>query len=164
MTKLLILLLCACHLVNGQVEQKEINEQVWKPFIKTFSDQDTEGFLALHSKEVVRCSRDGKEILNWNQYYEASKRNDDRGKSLNRKRTIDLRFTERIASANQAIEVGIYKTSYINPDGTTREFYGKFMVALRKENGTWKILVDTDSSEGNTIDEKSFAAAKPIDE
>jgi hypothetical protein len=36
-------------------------------------------------------------------------------------------------------------------------------VALRKEKGVWKILVDTDSSENNTVGEKDFLAAKPME-
>ena len=74
---------------------------------------------------------------------------------------MDLRFTERIASENQAMEVGIYEV-ITNKSGNVRTFYGRFHVALRKENGTWKILVDTDSSEGNVIDEQDYMQASPM--
>jgi hypothetical protein len=50
----------------------------------------------------------------------------------------------------------------VTPQGITKTFYGKFLVILRKENGTWKILVDTDSSEGGTVNEEAFLAAQPI--
>jgi hypothetical protein len=36
-------------------------------------------------------------------------------------------------------------------------------VALRKENGVWKILVDSDTNEGGTITEEMFQKAKPIE-
>ena len=39
---------------------KEINEQVWKPFIRSFNAGDDEAFKAVHSKEIVRLSRDEK--------------------------------------------------------------------------------------------------------
>jgi ketosteroid isomerase-like protein len=71
---------------------------------------------------------------------------------------------ERVSSDEQAIDVGIYKTSYILSDGSTQSYYGKFLAVLRKENDIWKILVDTDSSEGGTIDEKSFLSANAMDE
>ena len=147
---------------NAQTVQSEINNQVWKPFIKSFSEHDADGFMALHSKDLVRSPRDAKTVLNWDQYFEGSKKSAERDKMANRKRQIELRFTERMASNGQAIDVGIYKTTYINADGTIRDFYGKFLVVLRKENGVWKILVDTDSSEGGTVDEKSFLAASEM--
>jgi ketosteroid isomerase-like protein len=148
---------------QAQQQQKEINEQVWKPFIASFNSFDPDKFLALHSKQVVRSSRDSKTILNWDQYYQEQKQGDVRSKADQRKRMLELRFTERITNNDQAIDVGIYKTTSINSKGESRSFYGRFHVVLRKENGTWKILVDTDSSENNTIDEEDFNAASSLE-
>ncbi len=142
---------------------KEINDQVWKPFIQTFNNFDAAGFLAVHSEDVIRSSRDSKEILNWEEYLRQQKAGDQRSIERRSKRTLELRFTERIANAEKAIEVGIYKTTSINSKGESQSFYGRFHVVLRKENGVWKILVDTDSSEGNTISEKNFHSAQPIE-
>lgn len=164
MNKLLLFFLAALPFgLSGQIAQQEINAQVWKPFIKTFSELDTEGFMALHSKEVVRSPRDDKMILDWAAYFNEQKAGDDRARGTGRKRTIDLRFTERISTGDNAIDVGVYKTSSINAKGEERSFFGRFHVVLRKENGTWKIRVDTDSSEGGTIGEKDFLAAKPME-
>lgn len=35
---------------------KEINEQVWKPFIRSFSSGDDDGFRSVHSKDVIRVT------------------------------------------------------------------------------------------------------------
>jgi len=148
--------------MSGQSVQHEINEQVWKPFIAAFNELDSDGFLAIHSQDLVRAARDGNEILNWTQYLEQQRKGDKRTRDDGSKRTIELRFTERIANTTQAIDVGVYKTTNIRKDGTTQSFFGRFHVVMRKENGTWKILVDTDSSEGRTISEKDFLAAKPM--
>src|SRR5829696_9195605 len=45
----------------GQTDslQKQINEQVWKPFIHTFNNRDEAGFRAVHSQDVVRVEQDG---------------------------------------------------------------------------------------------------------
>jgi hypothetical protein len=67
-----------------------------------------------------------------------------------------------MANENQAYEVGIYKTTSIDEKGQSHSGYGKFHVVHRKENGVWKILVDSDSSEGGTIGEKEFLAAKQM--
>lgn len=52
----------------AQNAEREINEQVWKPFTKAIMTQDVEGFIHLHSKEVMRVERDSKHILNYDQY------------------------------------------------------------------------------------------------
>ena len=102
-------------------------------------------------------------VLNWNEYFEQQKRGDVQGKKSGSKRQLGLRFTERIANDNQAIEVGIYKGTITDKTGNVRTFYGRFHVALRKENGVWKILVDTDASDGNTIDEEDYLQARPME-
>jgi hypothetical protein len=154
-------LLLSCFLTQAQ--QKEINDQVWRPFIDSFNSFDTDKFMALHSQEVVRSPRDSKSVLNWEQYDKQQKQGDTRSQADQRKRSIELRFTERIANNEQAIDVGIYKTTNINSKGESRSFYGRFHVVLRKEKGIWKILVDTDSSENGTIDEADFNSALPLE-
>lgn len=111
----------------------------------------------------MRSPRDSNTLLNWAEYLKEQKKWDEHAKEQGAKRTLELRFTERIANATQAIDVGIYKTTNISKQGESRSFYGRFHVVLRKEKGTWKILVDTDSSEGNTISEKDFLEAQLLE-
>lgn len=146
----------------SQTQQAEINAQVWEPFIQHFNNNNTEGFMAVHSRDVVRSPRDGKAVWNWDEYAKEQQAGDKQDRDAKRKRTLELRFTERIYGNNQAVEVGIYKTSYLIPDGTSQSFYGRFHVVLRKESGVWKILVDTDSSENNSITETDFLKAAPL--
>ena len=141
--------------------QKQINEQVWNSFIKAFEAYDTDAFMAVHSKEVTRVIQDGNRLQNFEQYQSENRRSDTRNKAAKRTRTIELRFIQRIAAHDRAFEVGYFKTSTIAPDGTARSFFGKFHVLLRKESGTWKILMDADTS--SKTDEASFNAAKPMD-
>lgn len=149
--------------VFAQTEQQEINEQVWKPFIKTLRERDTKGFLALHSKDVVRSPRDSKAVWNWDEYYQQHEKFARQASASGAKGEIELRFTERLANNNLAVEVGIYKYTHINKDGTAGNYYGRFHVVLCRENGVWKIIADTDSSEGKTIDEEDFVAASPME-
>src|SRR5688572_3568470 len=111
--------------LSAQDYQKEINDQVWKPFIESFNHYNADNFLALHSKNLVRSSRDTKKILNWDQYYNDQKKGDERSKQNGYTRTLELRFTERIANETRAIEVGYYKTTNINNKGESRAFFGK---------------------------------------
>jgi ketosteroid isomerase-like protein len=143
--------------------RQEINHQVWKPFISTYSSFDADGFLSLHSKDLIRSARESNKILTWEEYRDQQLASMKTLAESGIKRTIDLRFTERIANAEKAIDVGIYKTTRTTPDGKSQSFYGRFFVILQNENGTWKILVDTDSSEGGTVDEADFQSAVALE-
>ena len=147
--------------------EKEINEQVWKPFTRGIINQDVAGFISVHSTDLVRAERNSKKVLGWQEYRKEMEANWPLWKERNLKDqltyTFELRFTERINNANIAYEVGYFKNETTNPAGEKKIQYGKFQVALRKESGTWKILVDSDSNEGGAITEKDFLAAKSLE-
>ena len=141
--------------------QKEINEQVWKPFVKAIISDDNEKLSAVHSKEVIRVIQDDNQILGYSEYFKKIP-DSIKAKWKDWKRDIELRFLQRIASADKAFEVGYYKTSSTNAvKGEKRTGYGKFHVLLRKENGTWKILMDADANE--KTDEIVFLKAMPME-
>ncbi len=130
--------------------QRQINDQVWKPFIQSFNNGDDDGFAAVHSKDVIRVIQDGKQILGYNQYFQKVP-DSVKSKWGKKKKNIELRFIQRIAGNDKAFEVGYYKTTSTNlSTGKSFVSYGKFHVLLGKENGIWKILMDADASEGTT--------------
>lgn len=141
--------------------QQQINQQVWKPFIQAFNSMDTESFMAVHSKQVTRVIQDGNDIYGFEKYYNQNKLNDDRSKQAGRKRSIELRFIQRIAANGRAFEVGYFKSTNFLPDGKLQSGYGKFHVLLIKENGTWKILMDADASD--KTNEALFLTGQPIE-
>jgi ketosteroid isomerase-like protein len=145
----IVILLLSCDPGFSQTDslQKEINEQVWKPFIKAFDNSDDEAFSAVHSKEVIRVIQDDNRVMGYNEYFQKIP-DSIKAKWGNWKKNIELRFLQRIASKDKAFEVGYYKTTSTNAvTGEKRSGYGKFHVLLRKENGVWKILMDADASE-----------------
>lgn len=160
---LLALLVFLHHVLLSQTDnlQKQINEQVWKPFIKAFNGRDNEAFSAVHSKDVIRVLQDDNTLMGYDEYFQ--KVPDSIQKRWNDwTRNIELRFIQRIASKDKAFEVGYYKTTSSNSKtGQRRTGYGKFHVLLRKEEGVWKILMDADAHE-NT-DEALFLTAKPLE-
>jgi len=138
--------------------QREINEQVWKPFIKSFNERDNKAFRAVHSKDLIRVSQDPKHIYNLEEYLPENQP----ARQSNAKRTIELRFIQRIAANGKGFEVGYYKTSSTNlSTGKTNISYGKFHVLLRKEANVWKILMDADAHEGTNED--IFMKAAPME-
>jgi ketosteroid isomerase-like protein len=169
MMKKFLLPVLLIFLVNAkaQTDQEQINEHVWKPFTKAIMAQDVETFISVHSKDVVRAERNSKKVLGYEQYKKEMITNwpkwQEQIKKGNVTYTFELRFLERISNGTQAFEVGYFKNEDTKPNGEKRAYYGKFQVALRKENGIWKILVDSDSNEGGIITEKDFLAAKPLE-
>lgn len=141
--------------------QKQINQQVWKPFIQSFGNLDTKSFMAVHSKEMTRVIQDGNSIYGFDQYSKQMDEGNEATKKSNQKRKLELRFIQRIAAGDRAFEVGYYKFTGFQPDGTARYGYGRFHVLLRKESGTWKILMDADASE--KTDESVFQSAKAME-
>ena len=148
--------------LSQSVPQTEINEQIWIPFIDAYNKQDTKAYSAVHSKDFIRVLRDNQKIYG---FEFAFRELPDSVKAYQAlwKRSIELRFVERIASDNQAFEVGYYRVIY-NNESTEEErtSYGKFHVLLRKENGFWKILMDADGNLG--VDESVFQSGKKMDE
>ena len=152
-----------CNPVFPQMDslQKEINEQVWKPFIKAFDNDDNEAFKTVHSKDVIRVIQDNNQVMGYDQYFQKIP-DSIKIKWGNWKKNIELRFLQRIASKGKAFEVGYYKTTNTNTvTGEKRSGFGKFHVLLRKENGVWKILMDADAYE--KTNEEIFLSVKPME-
>jgi ketosteroid isomerase-like protein len=149
--------------VSAQVDslQKQINEQVWKPFIKAFNNNDDMEFKRVHSPDVIRVMQDNNQILGFGDYFRKPP-DSLKAKWGAWKRNIELRFIQRIAANGRAFEVGYYKTTSFNSStGEKRTSYGKFHVLLRKENGTWKILMDADA--GDNTNEAIFMTGKVME-
>ena len=141
--------------------QKQINEQVWKPFIASFNSDDKATFKSVHSKDVIRVIQDANTILGYDEYFR-DPADSLKEKWVNWKKNIELRFIQRIANNDKAFETGYYKTTSTNKStGEKRTGYGKFHVLLRKENGTWKILMDADAAE--KTNEAVFLSGTPIE-
>lgn len=159
----IVIFLIVASQLQAQNFQKEINDQVWKPFMTAFAEYNTAGFMAVHSLDLVRSPRDSKSVQNYEEYKANNEKWDKQSKENKTVKRIELRFLERMASATQGYEVGIYKVTVTQPGEKPQSFYGKFHVALRKEKDTWKILVDSDSGEGGTINESSFLQASAME-
>src|SRR5687768_14130977 len=105
----------------GQTSNREINEQVWKPFIKSFDQNDINLFKSLHLPELIRVQTN--EMLNYETYMKGYTSMFANMKKNNAHYTIDLRFTRRVADSTRAFEEGFYKTSVIQ-NGKERASYG----------------------------------------
>ncbi len=141
--------------------EKEVNEQLWKPFKKSLEQRDAKTYNDLHTDDVLRVNkwgiRIGKAFKDRNTASYAKK--DDR------KRTIDFWLEHRIYSGDTGYEVGYYRIKTTYPDGKVRESYARFHIVLKKVNGSWKIAQDWDTGEinGRKITADDFAKGTPLD-
>jgi ketosteroid isomerase-like protein len=143
---------------------KEINRDIWLPFMEAYATNNAEKYLALHAKDFIRGIGDQNIVTDLQGYGEGSKQMFKNAKESGAKFKIDFRFLKRIANAQSAYEIGIYQFTAINPKGEVQNYYGKFHVVSRKENNVWKILVDYDSSENATINEDTFKQGFTLDD
>ncbi len=160
------LLLSAALIVSfaaySQDYREQINKQVWSVFVEGYNTFNTEKFMSVYSKDVIRVPVDEKKIFNYTEYKRDIHRGNQFNKNYNIKARIEIRFTERIQIGDQAFETGIYKISLTDNNGKPATLYSKFQVHLIKESGVWKIRYDTDSTEKGTVSEKEFLAAQPL--
>ena len=139
---------------------KEINEQVWKPFITHFTSGNKEGFRSVHSKKIARVEIDKGQVLDYDKYFPPV---DPNGKQPSPafQRLFELRFDKRISNGTKAWESGYYKGTVIQEGKEPRSYYGRFFVVLEKENDGWKIIVDADT--GKEATEENFNKAYPME-
>ncbi len=166
MMKHLITLFSACVLFMSAGAQsdslncaREINQQVWKPFITHLTSGNKESFKSLHSKRITRVLIDNNTIQDYDKYFPSGKEN--RKPAEHSKRLFELRFDKRICNGTKAWETGYYKGTVLEEGKDTRYYYGRFTVVLEKENEGWKIIVDADT--GANANEENFRNANPME-
>jgi len=141
---------------------KEINK-VWNKFYQAFDSLDHNLMAEIHSKDLVRISG-GKRVVDYTTYINNYQKTFDNAKRDKVSNNISLRFFERISNDSIASERGIYKLERTKDQENKQTYYGQFHVLFIKENATWKILMDYDSNESNSIGEKDYLKAHGINE
>jgi len=158
----LLFLLVFPHKSNSQsvTNLEEINK-VWFTFYQAFDSLDYKQMAVIHSKELIRISG-GKNIIDYETYINNYKSKFRKSKEAGQTSEISLRFFERINNDSIASERGIYKLIRNKNKAHEQTYYGQFHVILKTENGIWKIFMDYDSDEGNSITEKQYLEALGI--
>ncbi|MDH7445948.1 hypothetical protein [Aquimarina sp. 2201CG14-23] len=157
-TSLLLLFISSYAIAQEELLHQKINQDMYSNFSEAFSTLDYSLFASIHSEEMIRISGgNGGEIKDVKKYLEGYKKrwNDPKRKAS----PIDFRLFERITSDSLVSDRGIYRVTYQNDKNETQYSYGQFHVLLRNEKNTWKILIDYDSNEQNTINKQSYDAA-----
>lgn len=141
----------------------QVNAQVWSKFYQAYEQSDHTLMEEIHSTKLIRVPANSGNVFGYEQAMNNYRSSFQRAKEKGEKRTIALRFFERLYSESSGSERGIYELSIKQEGKETKKYYGQFHVLLIKQNDSWKILVDYDSDENNTINEESFLRAKAIE-
>lgn len=162
---IILIILVACLKVSAQPDTsgcvKEINETVWKPFIKYLEAGNNKGFSSLHSKRILRVVIDNNQVQDYERYFPVKTRNDTISARGPGKLLFELRFDKRICDGTRAWHSGYYQGRIMEGGKQKRTYYGRFYVVLEKEAGTWKIIVDADT--GKDANEETFKKATAIE-
>lgn len=141
--------------------QKEIDQELWKPFQQAFERLDATALNALYADEVLRVTPGG---IDTEEAFKAAnvarfKENKTAGVSIK----LDFWLDNRKTNANTSYEVGFYKIQFTSKEGQN-SVYGQFHIVLKKIDGVWKITQDwdTDRINGNGITAKDFEKQKAI--
>jgi len=159
---LLVLISWAC---NAQNIQKEINDQVWRVQLEAMHSNQAEKFMSVMSEDVMQVSYSRQAIRNKEEFFRQAVSTYQRIVDRKLRRSMDFRFLNRIAADSSAFEDGFYKYELVNEKQEKQIYYGYFQVALRKEGGIWKVLVDYDAEtyHGLPVTRDVFENAKTLD-
>jgi ketosteroid isomerase-like protein len=139
-----LLLICTTSLAISQQQKKydhsaKINKQLWEPFVAAYNERNAEDYLAVHTQDIVRITQGG---IRQGLTYRSGIRKAFAQDNLP-KRAIEFKFEHRIHDKEIAYEVGYFKVTYFR-GGKEEDYYGRFSVVLKIEDGKWKIAQDWD--------------------
>ena len=155
-TLLFFLLLASGISTNGQSTEslhKEIDQAVWKPFQAAFENLDAEALNAIYAEEVLRVTPNG--IDTKGNFRAANIARFNKNKEAGLSIALDFWFDSRKTNVDTSYEVGFYRISFTDKEGTTDFVYGQFHIVLKKRDGQWHIVQDWDTT---TINGKIIGA------
>lgn len=144
---LLALIFCCLTLFSfGQTSDEiiqEIEKDVWIPFMEAYDESDPEKLKSIHTKDIIRVIMEQGEIKTGESYLG---------------NFADFVATNRVGIAFAILSTSVdpngelaYQNGYYrfsskgeNDNDLVVRGYGEFNVGLRKENGSWKIWLDSD--------------------
>jgi hypothetical protein len=141
----------------------EIDNELWKPLIKSVYDADYELHESCYHPAAVMVfemdnkSSSGKEWLEGRVKPGFAER-----KGKPKTTYLKMRFDKRIHNEESAFETGIFLFSRLK-DGIRMTSYIHFEFLITKENGKWELLMENQRKRGTLEDWKSLPKASEIE-
>ncbi|UII75746.1 nuclear transport factor 2 family protein [Flagellimonas sp. HMM57] len=142
--------------VNGQNSDRAISEElldsikteIWIPFMESYAYLDSDKLKSIHSDEIVRITLDQNNIQTGQDYLENFSGYIDDVKQQGG--GLDISFVILSTAINETEDIA-YQTGYYRFSSKQKgekdlsiRGYGKFHVTLKKEEGLWKLVLDSD--------------------
>ncbi len=155
--KQLFTLITLCFFgVSVAQETKKISEEtmsaikkdIWIPFMEAYADLDSEKLKSIHSADIVRIYLDQNTVENGEDYMEHFGGFLDNMKQGGGRLGIAFVILSTAIDEKEqlAYQTGYYRFSSQRKDDPELAVrgYGLFNVGLKKEDGTWKLWLDSD--------------------
>ncbi|HEX6891551.1 MAG TPA: hypothetical protein VF141_12665 [Chryseolinea sp.] len=122
-------------------------------------------FISVMSDDVIQVSYSRQTIRNKEQFLNQARLTYKKMIEKQLSRSMEFRFLNRIANDGNAFEDGFYKYELINEKRDKQIYYGYFQVVLRKEEESWRVLMDYDSENynGSPVTKELFEHAKTLE-
>lgn len=147
---------------NKPVLLAEINQQLWIPFLEGVNKGKDELYIDIHSKDFYWVMGGSKpRIMNFKEYEDDSRMVMQKRKKEDATTHLDVRFLERIVNNEFAAEKCVFAYTLQEKNKNSQTFYSIAQIFSRKENGKWKMLVQSVSTEKATID--TFQGAEALE-
>ena len=151
---------------NAQVSRaellKQINSDIWLPFLQGVNQDDAELYNSVHSKDFYWVAGGTKtRIMNFKEYVEDARKvmSDRKQKSITT--TLHVRFLERNINEEFASEKCVIQYVATEAGKPATALYSIIHVFSKKENGVWRKYVQYVNSD--KISSDTFESALPLE-
>ena len=141
-------------------ESSAIDNQVWRPFMQAFSENNAQLMNSLHSDDVIRVVIDANRVFIGQAYKDKNNEVFEKWEQKGLDQTLQISILSRTISGDVAFDTGTFKQTRTKGDKTSSS-YGSFFVTLKKVDGRWKIATDADTGRFQP-DEKTFRQGRII--
>jgi ketosteroid isomerase-like protein len=116
----------------------------------------------LRTPGFIRVSGAERTVIGMDVYARKTREMFDTLRQRGTQASIDLRFVERLAGAEQAFETGIWALRMVRSTGESTMHYGRFQALSVRTGGRWRLLMDHDVPLSAAEGARQFAEASPM--
>jgi hypothetical protein len=150
----------------GQTEKtvlmQEVNQQIWLPFLEGVNTGRDSLYVHVHSRDFYWVAGGSPpRIMNFKEYEDDSRRVMENRRKQGTGTTLAVRFLDRTLNGEFAAEKCVFAYTSRPKNGPPQTSYSIAHIFSRKENGTWKMLVQSVVTE--PANEETFRTAAAMD-
>jgi hypothetical protein len=130
---------------------KDINRDVWLPFLEGVNTDKDELYIAVHANTFYWVKGGSQtRIMNFKEYEDDSRMVMGKRRKQGILTKIDVRFVERVINAEFAAETCVFKYTSEEKNKQPQIAYNMAKIFSHKENGVWKMVIQSVHNEAVT--------------